>query len=1085
MKRILAKFSGIKTQSRIFSLGLCTAGILSVIVFQNCTKVQFDTDFSSLVAASSANVVVVNGGRPSRLKIMPVEFDLGSAESGMALKFTAMKLSLNEADLDKIEWQPYAKKTMIDLGSEYATDGTKDGPKTLYVQLKITDSPTPLKLTGVLTLDTTKPRLTALNINNGAIRTTLNYSQLQVSSTDTYSRISQYCFKTTSVQPTEDADCWTPVNLLGGELNNPSRLIAAPFLFGFTKGRYTIYAFAQDEAGNISTLSSSGDGTDSIDRKSIQYDPPIPPVLIDVMATNVSAPNYPPTLPQLTSSPNHELYIKWNVASAPGGLGSSPMELYYTTDEKNYILIAKDVRNGSNLGCALDVHSSGCYVWNAAADTNKYFRIRVGVKDLNGQLTFASTLPLNTASFNVLAGNTDPGLNGSAVSAIFYNQMPYNQFITDSQSFVVTTLGKIIFRDISRGILMIDPQDGIQKVLIPLAAKMIDGPIGAATLVSSAAKIALDYKDRVVIADANAIRLLDLKTNLVSTFIGGGNSLADGASASEFKYSLVSASGPIYPLPNGDLVFKTASDQASPSAGANIRLYKASENRIHTLSPGGQGVYQDASWSLTDSTHILNNFVISFNPASSQLMSVIANLVVPVVGGRIDVYATLNPASGNSVEARDQMPRAFTNGYDSDQYFTDRVGNLFAFSRLEASIKKLDPKTQSWLKVLGTGINGQCPDGTQASACAVDLQSVFVGLQNQIYFADRGRIRTITDRNEVISIIGQSFSFGDGGLATSARFGQINYIEQDSNHNIIVLDNSEVRYRQFARLGPIRTIAGIGTSGESSESDLAVNQPFVPGYWGAQASFTINQTNGNIYHLGNMLNRATGKWQKIFSTAGSSNFENSDGLKASQIAPGYAFVNMGFGGGKLLMASHNWSYNNGGYHYGAFLKLYDSAKDYEQSNLAGSHRPSNDGYEADGTPLTDVQVPMAFNQSNSKAFYDAANNRWLTLKTYDNSIKILKEGGGESMKTLVTLPRGIVAFTYVVNAQSQPVVYYCGSGRIFKYNLVTKAETALSWPSDTMSCRGNSVLWNASTGSVVFPFEQNALHAVAEIFDTP
>ncbi len=1090
-------------QTAIISIFICVL----TLPFQNCSQVDFALNYNTLASlASSGPMLIVNGGRPSNSKIMPVAFQLAALQSQTGAEFTSMRLGLNRNTLDSAPYVPFANPTSIDLQTEYANDGTKDGIKNIYVDIHIKGTEAAMNLIGQLTLDTIAPTTQSLNIENGASSTTMNYTSLQLQAHDTYSNITQVCFKTFAIQPSVKDLCWTPVSQLGANALSPNLdLKKAPFLIGFVQGKYTVYAFLQDEAGNISKLTSAGAGTDKLDRKSIQYNPPIPPVLINIFASNTDHSSFPPKLNQLTNMPGDSIYIKWKVASAPGGLGANPVQLFYTLDEKHYSLIESNLANAANGDCSLDANYSGCYKWTSKIDTDKYFRIRVGVQDKNGQLSFASTLPINTGSFYILAGNTDPGLDGSAASAIFYNANLSQTFYADPQSFVITQFGSIVFRDSQRGLLLIDPYNGIQKLIVPLdvngGGHFVDGPLGTATLAFNNARIALDYNDRILIMDSSKIRVLDLQSKTLTSFIGNDSrssgSLASGTLANKFDFSINDSGGsntvlanPMYPLPNGDLIFKNGSDRSSIGAGASLRIYKASDQRIYTMNPSGAGANYggswDPSWDITSSNHTLNNFGIGFDPFNSQLTNIFAGLYMQIVGDNAYYFSSLDPYTFKVLPQNLQMAIPFGFGHNTDQYLSDRVGNTTSFSRWGAKILQFNNSNNSWTTVLGTGTLGQCADGTKALDCNVDLQSVFIGPQNQIYFADRGRIRTIAD-GKVFSIIGQSYSFGDGGLATSARFGLVDYIDQDKNNNIVVLDSTEARFRSFPAAGAISTIAGNGTAGNPDDSQLAVNQPLLTGYWGGLYSFTIDQNTGDLYFVNYKLNATTGHWQNLYGSA--TNFANGDGLPAASITANYPWATLGFGGGKLLQASNNWTYDAthpNGWLYDSFYKLYDSTNNYVQSNLAGSHEPSTSGFGADGDPLSNAQVPPQFNQENSKVFYDKDKSRWYALNNRSSAIKILKEGPDEVMQTLVNLPRAISSFTYVLNSSSQPMVYYCATdGLIYKFNITLKTEKAIPWPSPSIACQGNALLLNPSRNSVIFPFSQNALNGVAEVVDTP
>ena len=62
---------------------------------------------------------------------------------------------------------------------------------------------------------------------------------------------------------------------------------------------------------------------------------------------------------------------------------------------------------------------------------------------------------------------------------------------------------------------------------------------------------------------------------------------------------------------------------------------------------------------------------------------------------------------------------------------------------------------------------------------------------NGTYVNDRGRIRTIDENGNVLTLMGQSFEYGDQGQALDARLGNItsfNLWKDSGNDKLIVFD---------------------------------------------------------------------------------------------------------------------------------------------------------------------------------------------------------------------------------------------------------------------------------------------------------
>ncbi|MEI7742344.1 MAG: hypothetical protein WCK58_01200, partial [Chloroflexota bacterium] len=187
-------------------------------------------------------------------------------------------------------------------------------------------------------------------------------------------------------------------------------------------------------------------------------------------------------------------------------------------------------------------------------------------------------------------GKLTLGTGGTASSALFLNQTA-SSAEADPNTFVVTDSGKVYFRDLKRGILVVDPADGVQRVFLALNSAATssagDGGPASAASVKYPMKIALDYSGHLLIWDYDRIRSVDVTVpdGIITTKLGGGSSSADGVAPSEVSFSPLStygryfdsASMPLIPLPNGDLYFE--SDRYYGLAvwlgiGARVRWYR-------------------------------------------------------------------------------------------------------------------------------------------------------------------------------------------------------------------------------------------------------------------------------------------------------------------------------------------------------------------------------------------------------------------------------------------------------------------------------------------------------------------------------
>ena len=148
---------------------------------------------------------------------------------------------------------------------------------------------------------------------------------------------------------------------------------------------------------------------------------------------------------------------------------------------------------------------------------------------------------------------------------------------------------------------------------------------------------------------------------------------------------------------------------------------------------------------------------------------------------------------------------------------------------------------------------------------------IFSWTDNPIFIScDAGRLRTIDENGNVVTILGQPLFFGDGQLALSARFGPVSMIDQANDGSVFVLDPHEIRLRKFQNGGTIQTIAGNGSAGGAlMNTTPAINQPILtatPG--GYEDSFAVNPATGDVFMSQGpnniaMLSHTTGLWTAI------------------------------------------------------------------------------------------------------------------------------------------------------------------------------------------------------------------------------
>ncbi len=967
---------------------------------------------------------------------------------------------------------------------------------------------------GDFTIDFAPPSISQMTINGGAPSTNVNFVQISLDVDDNLSDIMQVCFRTNNAtKPSSNNPCFVPI-----VPQQTGTLPPLTFRIGFTAATYTVYAWVEDRAGNISDLTAAGAGELGTDKAQIEYRPGIPPVVVNTTATSVDNPCAPLSQADVTVAPSESVYIKWNIESAPNGLDPGPVDLLYTQDDVTYLPIASGIENAAAADCTLTpapngacattdmMPRSGCYVWDDAPAG--YFKVRVQVTDHNGTVVLTPTNALNLwPPINFLAGNTEPGLGGSGAAAVFFTYSETDTSVASPNTLAVTDDGIIYYLDVRRGLLAVDFADGVQRLLIPTTgtSSTDPGPVSAATL-GQPMKLVRDYANHLLIYDKDKIRRIDLDAMTIETFIGGGLSDADGVPAAEVQIVQPSGFagqrfGVFAALPDGDVYFESG-DTVWSGTPKRIRVYDAGSGLVGSIAPSGP----HAGIPNIQSCPQLS-FGFTFDTVSALRTSM--QVVVDETTDHCDGVTLINelvhlvgldPVTG--ITAPTSPPQLLPNSDSLFHRVIGRDGELYAVSRQFGLLSRYNVGSNTWTTLLGTGTNGQCADGTLATECSVDLFDVDVSQQHYIYFVDHGLIRTIDDDDKVLTLLGQRLSFGDGGAPLSARFNTVNDLRRKNNGDVVVLDAQEARVRRFTPGGTIITLAGTGTSAIPNASDPGRTQPIYLRssgvYWD---SLAIDPTNGDLFfNRGNLISRLNtndpgASWIDIAGT-GTTPYMSGDGLLGSQILfPYYPPLVFGFDGTKLLAGV-------GAYDpdlrtlADAFLKLYDKSTG-EQSGLAGVTGPAADVFCADGLAGTSCAVPYFYSPvyhltpSWDPAFDDDATppalGRWVLASAAQSSqIRGLSPSG--SMTTIATLPFTASAFAYRRIPLGNPddssddteIIYYCNAGVLRRYTVSPESDVALTWPISSMSCAGRTLIYDAANDSILFIYKQNHLVGIAE-----
>ncbi len=930
-----------------------------------------------------------------------------------------------------------------------------------------------------------------LQLAGGAASVITNYIPVSLDASDVHSHVTHFCLRYAlgaEVISGPDAACWVAVNDPDQPRLVPQNtLTLRDFLYriGYVMGTYRVVTFARDAAGNVSLPQE----------KSIHYDPGIPPVVVNVMASKTDPPTLPLPTADITVPLGTPVVIRWKVTHAHNGLGPTPISLYSTSDDRTFTPIAQSLSNGANGGCSLGSGlSTGCYVWTSALPTDTYFRIRVAVQDLNGMITTSSTNPLNGNGLSSIAGNTDAGVGASAQAAMFIGPK-LGYLSSDAGSFVVSNRGNVFFRDPEKGILWMQPRDAIVRVLMPrnsAASNTYEGSIvSGLPSVRAPIKMALDYNNGLLVWDYDRIRRIDLNSMTITTVIGGGSSNLDNVGPLEVKFSALGgadSSSPLLlfvPLPDGRIVFE--SDYYG-SLASRLRVYSPFTNKVTSIDVSGRGHgvgfestgYETEELKACFTVRLgintpcaFQGFGLEYNPDSYELTTLLVTVVHSLVGGAAYPMANLIPSLEQVVlpgEVIGQSKGPHPPPEGDMTRIIGRNGRLYAVNRGSGRISRYNKASASWERIVGTNAVGDCADGTAALSCAIRPTDAFVDAQGNLFFLDSGRIRTVDGAQKVVTVYGQSFFFGDGGLAISARFSVVPTLDRANDGEVVVLDSGESRLRVFSPGGNIQTIAGNSVLAIPALDQPASTQSFsIAGAGREFTVFSIDRISKDVFTSRGSsvarLTRATDRWSIVSSALG--------GIYPPNV--------VGFDGQKLLVHSNGYDSSIGTFSNSLLRHLAQDpfASPPTLTDFAGVPGAAAGSFCADGGAVATCSVPWAYDNRVSKSVYDPANQRWLVLATGTGKVKVMPTAPG-ALTSSIVLTHPASSFAYRSDANGD-TIYYCANGRVYQKVVGGSGlDTMLPWRIPSMACTGMSMVYHEQTQSIVFPYLQTGLYGVGE-----
>lgn len=950
-------------------------------------------------------------------------------------------------------------------------------------------------LSSAFSIDSTAPTISSITVNGGTTTTSNNYVPITLTASDNL-KVNQFCLKyNTTTAPTSSDSCWVSVATAGQTAASSVTISNYSFRIGFSGGSYTIYAWIMDQAGNISTLGP----TNGVDSGSVIYAPPSPPTLTQAVATSTASPNTPPSSSDLTATVGSTVYIFWQ-ASSTNSIPSNGIALSYTTDDTNYTTIssASGLPNSQGTGCTLFGSYTGCYVWTNGSPTSSFFRVRAQVTDSSGLVANNNTLPVNASQINFLAGNVNTGTGSSANAAVFLSTVQSDIRDADINSLVIHPSGTIYFNDKTRGILKVDPSTGLQTVFIPIGSSQTGdgGPATSANL-KTPTKLLLDYQNNLLIWDYDRIRLVNLSVSpaTISTFLGGGASTSATVSgATNLKFQMVgtaSNSGyrPIYALPNGDILV-----MADCSLCNSIRWYQKASNQVTTISIHGTGIIS-AGTSIDVSTCSYPGWAPVLD-SSGNLQDLLVNYYTyPTTSGSCSYdssfhgYQTVFDTTG-----------AFVSNLGSsgttNQYILGKNNKTYLLQRTGGALTPFSSTSLTFSSNLLGGL-GYCADGTALGSCAMTLDDVFVDSNGNLYFAENGSIRTVS-QGDLYTIAGQTLNYGNGGSPLLARFGTVPAIglwNDGSQDRLVILDNQEHYLREagLGTSGTIQQIAGTGVSSTPSTSLAALSQPIFDTYNNYSAGTFALDPSGNVYMNSagstiGVLNRSSGEWQR-FSGGGSTPYylaaAGAAGTQLQYNPPNYMVPVLGYGNNEVLISAINYVVSSTSYPY----LLVGDTTTTDTTEIAGMTSSSAQAsvWCSDGTSLTSCDVPyVTTGPSYFGSAYDSQSGAWFVASPVSSST-LKKIVPGSTMLTYLSgsFTGGMRNFAYNRVSSTVEDFWYCNvsTGKINKIvatNGVAGTTTTLSWPINPMACMGYNMVYSSTRNSLVFIYLENGMYGMAE-----
>jgi hypothetical protein len=499
----------------------------------------------------------------------------------------------------------------------------------------------------------------------------------------------------------------------------------------------------------------------------------------------------------------------------------------------------------------------------------------------------------------------------------------YRDHLNSPTTVTVDGSGNLYFADYGGEVRKVDASTGYISTVAGIAASTASGDGGLATkaYLGIAYGVVVDKQGNLYIADTDNNRIRKVANfGYISTVAGNGTSSysGDGGSATSATISspwgiAVDSSGNLYfaDVKNKSIRKVDISDGrafpttavGSTSTAQDILLQTTAALNITSISaPTSIGSKQEftvgtVSGCTVDSTGATSTasattctIPVTFTPGypgtrniplqvTSLSGTTTTTYSFALHGSGVGPQAGLTPGiistvagTGTAKYNKDGVPATSANLWNPLYARVDSVGNIYIADYSDSRIRKVDAITGYISTVAGNGTAGYSGDGGLATSAKINHpDAIAFDRAGNLYFNDsyNYRVRKVDAITGYISTVagtGKGGYSGDGGLATSAKLYDPEYLAFDSANNLYMAEYKYSRVRKVdAVTGIISTAAGTGTASYTGDGGLATSATLNQA-WGVAFDRSDNLYIADYYN--NVIRKVTRSTGIISTVAG-------------------------------------------------------------------------------------------------------------------------------------------------------------------------------------------------------------------------